>query len=80
MTKKATSSRISTLAAKLLANSRDIPRRLLVVVDGLFTVHLCTLADFRAICASAISQDETKGQKPAKRTPKRATKRRGRKR
>jgi hypothetical protein len=32
---------------------------------------MCTVADLRSICASVVSQDETRGQSPVKRKAKR---------
>ena len=78
MPKRQTSSRISTLAAKLL--KRTDGARLDMTVTYTETDHrlrdICTVAELRSICASAISQDETKGnakpKKRAKRKPRKA--------
>jgi hypothetical protein len=68
MTKKQTSSRVSSIAARLLAK---LPRykAAICVADSEGKTFMIPLRDLRALCASALSQDETKGQK-AKRAKK----------
>lgn len=55
--KKQSSSRLSSLAAQLLHEMKGAFRWQRRVID---------VADLRALCASVLSQDETKGQRPAK--------------
>lgn len=57
MAKKETSARISTLAAKTLARIAESKR------DSLDAAGV-TVEDVRSLCASVLSQDETKGQLP----------------
>lgn len=72
MARKQTSSRISTLAARVL-NSLDYPKRVPLYVFGL----PCgiSVGEVRALAASALSQDETKGNaKPKKRAKRKQRK------
>lgn len=64
MPKKQTSSRVSTIAAHVLASTAHTepkwPVSFTEADSGITDV--CTVADLRAVCASALSQDETRGQ------------------
>ncbi len=56
--RKQSSSRVSSLAAKWLGRMEPyIPEAFVLETDGL------RIRDLRALCASVLSQDETKGQK-----------------
>lgn len=64
-TRKQSSSRVSTLAARLMAMTRAGE---FFWVNGLkFTRDSNVTKSIRTLCASVISQDEAKGQKPKKR-------------
>lgn len=64
MARKQTSARISSAAARLLAK---LPKRGTILIDqyvsDMFLPFPLSVATLRSICASALSQDETKGQK-----------------
>lgn len=79
--KKQSSSRLSSLAARIMANLTEEGAMHKVYPAGAklhsidratgldwgdASLPICTVRELRALCASVLSQDETKGQRPAK--------------
>lgn len=68
MAKKQSSAKLSTLAAtvmRVLDGKRA--REWLTLRQGSIALGVCSVAELRSLCASVLSQDETRGQAKRKR-------------
>ena len=67
--RKQSSSKVSTLAARILKMTEDANPKWCVsyTTDDLDLDDFASVAQIRSLCASVLSQDETKGQRPLKR-------------
>jgi hypothetical protein len=67
MPRRQTSSKVSTIAGRVLRECRAAQRARMILVPN----DLVSVAELKALSASVLAQDEVKGQKKAKRKAKR---------